>query len=69
MILRYHEHDRYDVTIDGYVTRMMATGDRGTWWAELELGTGTPLREKREFFKRYVAQAAKRGHPPCEVRL
>ena len=63
-MIRYYEHSRYDVSRDAQVVRMMATGNRGTWWGEVEETAGTSMREKRTFFKRFVQQAVKRGHVP-----
>lgn len=68
-ILRYLEHERYDVTEDEIVVRMMATGEKGTWWADTRQTRGQTMREKRKLFQQFVQQAVKRGMHPCQVKI
>ena len=67
--VRFSEHSRYDIARDAEVVMMMATTDRGSYWAEVPHEEGRGMRARRAAFKEGVVECIERGEPPCELHF
>ena len=69
LIVRFNEHQYYDVNVDCEVVRFMATTSSGSFWSEIELEGPRSLRRDRDEFKQSVIELMQAGQPPCFVEL
>lgn len=68
-VVRYSEFERYDITKDAEMVRLMATTDKGSYWAEVRADIPGNLRRDKQAFKELVVEYIRTGRHPCEVRL
>lgn len=69
VLMRFSEVERYDIKRDAQVVRFMATSDKGTYHAEVEIEGPRSLRRDRQAFKEKVVEYIRAGANPCEVQL
>ena len=69
LIVRFTEHQSYDINLDCDVVRFMAMTSSGSYWADVALEGPRLLRKDREAFKETVVDLIQAGQPPCEIQL
>jgi len=69
LIVRFTEHQSYDINIDAEVVRFMATMSSGSFWSDVVLEGPRSLRRDREEFKTTVIDLLQAGQHPCYVEL
>lgn len=69
IIVRFTEHNRYDINTDSERTTMMATLSYGTFWADVPSLGPVALRRYRQDFKEEVIECIRSGMNPHEIKL
>ena len=69
IIVRFTEHQAYDITHDAEVCRFMATTSSGSYWADVFVEGPRSLRADREEFKSTVVELIQAGSPPQYIEL
>ena len=67
--VRFNEFERYDITKDADVIRLMAVTPKGTYSAEIVKDGARKLREVRSQFREKAIDLITSGADPCEVEL
>lgn len=66
---RFSEHRRYDINLDADKVIMLATTNKGSFWAEFIETTAAALRDKREQFKAFAVECITKDIDPCEIEI
>lgn len=69
IVLRFTEHERYDIFLDATVIVYMATGNYGSYYAEVVDDGWKSRRENRQKFKEIAVFMYRNGEPPCQIDL
>ncbi len=67
--VRFHEHERYDITTDERLIIFIATTDLGSYFMEVADNGAHSIREARKEFKDAAINLIESGEPPCELTL
>jgi hypothetical protein len=65
--VRFHEHERYDITTDQRVITFIATTDRGSYFCEMVVDGPKSIRDARREFKDAALDLIQSGDDPCEL--
>ena len=69
IIVRFNEHQSYDINVDCDVVRFTATTSSGSYWSDVILEGPRSLRRDRQEFKETVVELIQAGQPPCCIEL
>lgn len=69
VIVRFQEHQYYDINEDAEVVRFTATMSSGSFWTEVFAEGPRGLRHDRQEFKDTVVEMIQAGAAPCRVEL
>ena len=67
--VRFIETERYDISIDSEVIRLIAITGLGSYSAEIPVDNPKEVRRKRQEFKDYVLECMEKGLGPHEVEI
>ena len=67
--MRFIETERYDISIDSEVIRLIAITGLGSYSAEIPVDNPKEVRRKRQEFKDYVLECMEKGLEPHEVEI